>query len=163
MAMDPVLIGVISACTALVASVVGPVVTLVVAKRQINANVLSANRQRWIDTLRDMLAEVVSLLASGWIITSRWQSRADMTAVAADAALLQKLERVVLVQWKIRLLLNPAEGDHQALYQAIETATARLQSDAPDVSERLRADVETIARLAQAILKREWERVKRGV
>jgi len=43
--MDPVLIGVISACTALVASIIGPIVTLTVAKRQFNATVLSANRQ----------------------------------------------------------------------------------------------------------------------
>src|SRR6266704_5929798 len=43
--MDPVLIGVISDCTALVASIIAPIVTLTVAKRQFNATVLSANRQ----------------------------------------------------------------------------------------------------------------------
>jgi hypothetical protein len=50
--MDPLLISLVSACTALVASVAGPLVTLAVARRQFNANVLSANRQKWIEALR---------------------------------------------------------------------------------------------------------------
>ena len=73
--MDPLLIGVISACTALVASIVGPIVTLSVARRQFNATVLSANRQRWIETLRDMLAELISLLVAALVVKARWQSR----------------------------------------------------------------------------------------
>jgi hypothetical protein len=60
--MDPVFISLVSACTALVASIVGPMVTLSVAKRQINASVLSANRQRWIESLRDLVAELISLM-----------------------------------------------------------------------------------------------------
>ena len=66
--MDPLLISVISACTALVASILGPLVTLSVAKRQFNASVLSANRQKWIETLRDMLAELISLLVSALVV-----------------------------------------------------------------------------------------------
>jgi len=54
-AMDAWLISVISACTALVASIVGPFVTLAVARRQFNATVLSANRQKWIEASRDLL------------------------------------------------------------------------------------------------------------
>ena len=87
--MDPLLISLVSACTALVTSVVGPIVTLAVARRQFNANVLSANRQKWIEELRDVLSE----------------------------------------------------GSHDAESEA---------------------DIENITRLAQSILKREWERVKRG-
>lgn len=56
--MDPLLISLVSACTALVASVVGPFVTLAVAKRQFNATVLSANRQKWIETLRGFAGRV---------------------------------------------------------------------------------------------------------
>ena len=49
--MDPVLISLVSALTALVASVVGPIVTVAVAKRQITASVVSSNRHRWISEL----------------------------------------------------------------------------------------------------------------
>ena len=110
--MDALLISVISACTALVASIAGPLVTLTVSRRQFNASVLSANRQKWIDSLRDMLAE-------------------------------------------------PLEPDHQRLYEAIDAAMKRLESnDAADAETE--ADIETITALAQAILKREWQRVKAG-
>jgi hypothetical protein len=49
MNIDPLLIGLISAGTALVVSIVRPLVTLFVAKRQFSATVLSTNRQKWIE------------------------------------------------------------------------------------------------------------------
>ena len=50
--------GLIVATTALTASVLGPFVTLTVARRQFRATVVSSNRQKWIDTFRDRLAEL---------------------------------------------------------------------------------------------------------
>ncbi len=162
--MDSLLISLISACTALVASVVGPLVTLSVARRQFNANVLSANRQKWIEALRDLLAELISLLVAALVVKSRWKENWDkgMGPIAADPEMLAKLERIVLVQWKIRLLINPTEADHQELYRTIETAFERIKAEDSRDSDS-DADVENITRLAQAILKREWERVKRGI
>jgi hypothetical protein len=161
--MDPLLISLVSACTALVASIVGPIVTLAVARRQFSANVLSANRQKWIETLRDMLAELISLMVAVLVVKAGWKGKWDkgLGAIAADPTLLSKLERIVLVQWKVRLLLNPTEKDHQELYQAIEAAFARIQSEESADSD-MDADIQKITRLGQAILKREWERVKRG-
>ena len=161
--MDPLLISLVSAATALVASIVGPVVTLAVARRQINANVVSSNRQNWIDALRDLLAELVALFASVMVVKSGWKSDwgGGLPALQSDRSLLAKLERIVLVQWKIRLLLNPTEADHRTLYRAIEGAFAHAKSDAFDEAE-LAADIERITSVAQPILKREWERVKRG-
>ena len=69
--MDSALLSLISACTALVASIAGPFVTLIVAKRNFNATVLSANRQKWIESLRDMLAELISLLRVSPAVESR--------------------------------------------------------------------------------------------
>jgi hypothetical protein len=161
--MDPLFISLVSACTALVASVAGPIVTLTVARRQFNANVLSANRQKWIETLRDMLAELISLLVAALVIKADWKEKWDhgRGVIAKNPELLDKLERIVLVQWRIRLLINPTEADHQELYRAIETAFKRLQSEESHDSET-EADIEDITRLAQVILKREWQRVKRG-
>jgi hypothetical protein len=85
-----------------------------------------------------------------------------MDAIAANPELLGKLERVVQVQWKIRLLINPHEDDHQELYRTIDSGLKRLQAnDARDAETE--ADIERITALSQAILKREWERVKRGI
>ncbi len=161
--MDPVLISLISASTALVASVIGPFVTLTVAKRQFNATVLSANRQKWIETLRDSLAELASLLVTALFVKSKWKDKWDQgrSALNAEPALLDKLEHIVLAQSKIRLLINPTEADHQHLYQAIDTAIKRLQSE-ESLDTEIRADIETITKMAQSILKREWQRVKLG-
>ena len=161
--MDSALLSLISACTALVASVAGPFVTLLVAKRNFNATVLSANRQKWIDALREALAELISLLIAALVVKAKWQDKWDHGRVPfiADPALLDKLQRIVLTQTKIRLLLNPGEGDHQRLYQAIDTALKRLQNEESPESETA-ADIEKITTLAQSILKREWLRVKKG-
>lgn len=161
--MDPLVISAISALTALVASILGPIVTLKVSRRQFSANVLSANRQKWIETLRDMVAELISLLAAALVIKSAWQSKWDKGRgpLREDAPLLQKLERIVLAQSKIRLLLNPTEADHQKLYRAIDTAIKRLQAE-ESLDSDTEADIEAITTLAQTVLKREWRRVKRG-
>jgi hypothetical protein len=75
---------------------------------------------------------------------------------------LAKLERIVLVRWKIRLLINPTEPDRQELYGTIDEAFKRMQSDESHESET-EADIESITSLARTILKREWQRVKLGV
>jgi hypothetical protein len=162
--MDPLVLSLVSACTALVASILGPIVTLSVARRQFNANVLSANRQKWIESLRDTLAELIALVAIASVLKATWRDKWDkgMGPLGSNTELLQKLERLVLVQAKIRLLLNPLETDHQELYRAIDTALQRFKSEALHEAET-DADVETITHLAQAILKREWQRVKLGV
>src|SRR5262245_13275223 len=161
--MDSLLISLVSACTALVASFVGPIVTLSVARRQFNANVLSGNRQKWIETLRDLLAELISLLVAVLVIKSEWKDKWDkgLGLIKTDRAFLAKLERIVLVQWKIRLLINPTESDHRQLYETIATALKRLQSEKSHDAET-ETDIESITQLGQSILKREWERVKRG-
>ena len=162
--MDPILISLVSACTALVASIVGPLVTLSVARRQFNANVLSNNRQKWIETLRASIAELISLLVGALVIKATWKGSWDkgLNALQSTPEMREKLERAILVQWNIRLLINPTEPDHQLLYKAIEDTFARLQAEQTD-EQATERDIESIATLAQAILKREWQRVKRGV
>jgi len=162
--MDAFLIGLVSACTALVASIVGPIVTLTVAKRQFNATVLSANRQKWIESLRDTLAELLALLVAAIVVKSNWRDKWERGrgVLRADPALLEKVEHLVLAQSKIRLLLNPTEEDHQRLDQAIDTALKRLQAEELTDLET-EADIQNITKLAQSILKREWQRVKLGI
>ena len=92
---------------------------------------LSANRQKWIEALRETIAEFVSLLVTTLVIKANWHDRWEQGRgpLAKDKALLDKLERMVLTQWKIRLLLNPTEADHQEPTRTIDTALKRLQSD----------------------------------
>ena len=106
-------------------------VTLAVSRRQFGAAVLSTNRQKWIETLRDQLAEVISLIVAALIVKNRFKNHWDegRGAFESDPALLEKLERLVLAQSKIRVLMNPTEPDHQRLYQAIDVALRRLKSE----------------------------------
>jgi hypothetical protein len=161
--MDPLVISLVSAATALVASILGPFVTISVAKRQIIANVVSTNRHKWLQELREAIAELVSLLVAVIVVKLNWQGswNEGRGAIAGDPARLAKLERLVRVQWQIRLLLNPGEADHQAMYRAIDTALAHAKADSLDVKP-IEVEIENITALAQSILKREWVRVKRG-
>jgi predicted NBD/HSP70 family sugar kinase len=161
--MDPLLLSLISACTALVASIVGPIVTLLVARRQFAATVLSANRQKWIESLREALAELISLLVTALVVKSGWKEEWDSGRgpVNRNAALLEKVQRMVLTQSRIHLLINPTEGDHQHLCAAVDAALARLRSNAFTEAETEK-DIGIITQMAQTILKREWQRVKHG-
>jgi hypothetical protein len=157
------LVGLVSASTALAASIVGPMVTLKVARRQFSATVISGNRHKWIEALRDDLAELISLLATALVVKSKWKDnwKEGRAPLNAEPALLDKFERIVLAQARIQLLINPGDADHQHLSEAIESAASRLRSeDALDTE--MEADIRTIVRLAQLILKREWQRVKTG-
>src|SRR5262245_14673239 len=112
--MEPsVMISLVSASTALVATIVGPLVTLSVAKRQFSERVISPGRQKWIETLRDMIAELIAQFVVVLAVKQGWQGKWNkgLDVIAKDPSYLVKLERLVLTQWKIRLLINPAEPD----------------------------------------------------
>lgn len=164
MPLDPYLVSVISACTALVASIAGPLVTLRVSRRQFDANVLSANRQKWIEALRDTLSEFIALLVSALVLKKQWKEQWNqgMGALEKDPALIERLERVVLAQSRIWLLINPNEPTHQQLSTAMDSAMALLQSERSDDAESARC-IEAITALARAILRAEWQRVKHGI
>jgi hypothetical protein len=161
--MDPQIVSLVSACTALVASIAGPLAMLRVSRRQFGATVLSASRQKWIDQLRDLLADLMSQLAGLSVLKSGWTGEwnGGLGLLQADPSLVAKLERLVLVRWKIRLMLNLNEADHQELDQLIAAAVHHLRNHEPGGADT-DADIENISRQAKGILKREWERVKRG-
>ena len=157
------LLGMVSACTALVASVVGPLVTLNVAKRQFNATAISSNRYKWIETLRDELAELISLLATALVIKSKWKDewQHGRGPLNSEPALLEKFERIVLAEAKIRLLISPSDKDQKRLSEVIEGTMRRLRSEEAADAET-EGDIQAIVGLAQSILRREWLRVKLG-
>src|SRR5579859_3155438 len=111
----------IAALTALMASVLGPLVTLSVARHQFRANVLSTNRQKWIDTFRDRLAELLSVMNAAQIIkrasANEWRGGAG--PVRDNPALAEKIEKTFMAVAQIQLLTKNAEPVHQSLNEAI--------------------------------------------
>jgi len=146
-----------------VAAIAGTIITLTFARRQFSATVISANRQKRIETLRDTLAELIALVRAALVVESKWKDKWDhgRGPLNADPAMLEKFEHIILAQSKIELLINPIDADHQRLDETIETAISRLR-----VEESLEAetqhDIRAITGLGQTILKREWQRVKIG-
>ena len=60
-------------------------------------------------------------------------------------------------------MLNPLEQDHQQLYALMEGAVDQLRSTVrSDIENNIEAISRETVRASQAILKREWVRVKRG-
>ena len=152
MTIDP---ATISATTALVAVVVSPIVSVYVAKRQIRASVVSANRQAWINQLRDTLAELVTSFRF-------LNARRDGDIALDQHEWLERFQRAFQLSMKVALLLNLAEADHRELDTMIKEAIGLPLSSANDRSQQLIALTQRIVEQSQAILKREWERVKSG-
>jgi hypothetical protein len=163
MAPAPFEISLITATTALVASVMGPLVTLTVARRQFRANVISTNRQKWIDEFRDRVSELLSLMNAAQLI-KRHSAGAWRGGVgpAASLGVTDKFEKAFMALSEIRLLTNASDPEHQRLNEALAVALAHVQHD--DLrDEELDAAIQEVIALGRTIIRHEWSRVKRGV
>jgi 23S rRNA pseudoU1915 N3-methylase RlmH len=154
MALD---LATVSAVTALVAVIVGPLVSVYVAKKQIRSSIVSTNRQKWIDRLRDELA---ALLKDIQHTPSAYSANSISTseAIAKHGEITERVE-------VIKLLINPKEADHQELVRLISSANSLVITSINQKrgnAKELQNISQNIASLSQQILKREWERVKSG-
>jgi len=159
--MDVLTITFVTASTALVSAVTGPVVSYIVARRQIRASVISNNRERWIEALRDSVAEYVALIVSAGMLQQA-TGQDPIKAITEDHALLQIVERVMLVKSKIMLMTNPNEGGYKELCDVVEATYQVIASGQPQAFEKIRTGSEEITRAGREVLKTEWARVKRG-
>lgn len=145
---------VISATTALLAVVVGPWIAYKVAILQIRSTVISTNRQAWIDSLREDVAEFANIVC---VIGYHGQ----MTSVEDGHARIARIERASYYYQKICLRLNPMESSHLEFSRLLESLTSlALKSDGAEC--QLAEAVAEVHSKAREILKNEWERVKRG-
>jgi len=178
-------IAAISALTALVAVIVGPLVSLHIAKRQFrvsldiakqqfrvsldianqqfNASVLSVSRQEWINTLRDQ----ISVLVVDTILLRQEVKQYQQE----PGRLFARAEGVLRCAFKIKLLINPKEADHVHLVESIDRLMILVVKSADKAAEKVEdKDIDSkflvirdeIVSKSQEILKREWKRVKEG-
>ena len=124
-------------------------------QQQIHAQVILAERMKWIQNLRDSIVEMqvtVAFLAASLGTDEDPQSREESRAA---------LRSQIALTTKIGLLLNPNEEDHLELQELLRKATT-TQRDFPTNQANVPAIMADITMTAQKILKREWERVKKG-
>lgn len=146
----------ISSFSALIGVSIGSIVSLRISKRQFSATVLSANRQEWINTLRDTIAEFQSSVV---MVSTDTFYKHDKPS-AQDY--LKKIERVSFLRAKTTLLINPSEDDHKKLVEIVDRAFTVGLSRKPDTPDEMGNLQKSLVTVAQAILKREWNRVKEG-
>lgn len=149
----PEIVAVIAALTALGAVVFGPLVSMWIVRRQTQVAVLSNNRQTWINELRELIAEYLSI--TSFVHVADWsESPRDVHD--------QKMERLMLLNSKIQLMLNPTEKDHIQLVRLLGNLAEGSAAARKGVEIKKMQDNHLDAvKLAQSILKREWNRVKK--
>jgi hypothetical protein len=120
-----------------------------IAELNNRTQVLSNNRQAWINTLRE---EIAQYLADLHILQFEKLLGNERDKTNCSLALKNAYSR----RNKIQLLINPEESDHQQLvamvYDAL-TATSKTVEELCDIEAN-------IIMITQKILKREWIRVK---
>ena len=116
--------------------------TLLVANKQIVAPM----RQAWINSLRDLLAELLSSLMHYYL--AGFEDRSDL-----------EYKQLQMLEHKLQLMLNPKEEDHVRLEDTIRDMVLALQSE-PGFSPAFMEHHSDATRRARAVLKREWDRVK---
>jgi len=151
------MISIIAAFTALVAVIVGPIVSFKIAKRQISASTVTISRQHWINDLRDAIADFNAKASMIYGLKSNNY---------ADEHSIPKIEELVQLNYKIELLINPNEEDHAKIVKIVDHITTSLCRLAKVRAEKIGSDLdgkkEELISLAQKVLKSEWERVKKG-
>lgn len=144
-----------SAVAALIAIGIGFFSTLYATRRQIDASLVSTSRQRWIDSLRDSVAEFLAVTA---------QLRYTVTTAApGEWHKAPGYEKAIFLRANIALLSNPTEADHRHLVILLDEMLSYCATFQDSAAQRRGAELQIeITSQCQAILKREWERVKAG-
>lgn len=134
-----------------IGGLIGTLATMWIAKKQIHAKVILAERMKWIATLRDSISQFVGAIDD----VNRYNANLSVSMLEqAQAAISQ----AGVLHMKIDLLLNPKEDDHIALGKFLAQAFLNIR-DKTVGGPNILANITT---MSQEILKREWERVKKG-
>ena len=154
----------------LAASITGAIsfVSLVTSKEQ----KISEFRQAWIDAFRSELADFSSQARRVSL------EHIPVNLKALKAPLLEQLEiadreaekpdpfhenrqRMAQSYYALRLRLNPQEADHKQLLKHLDNVYEILNSHSDSYGKCV-IELDNLIKAAQAVLKREWVRVKDG-
>src|ERR1700730_11923992 len=159
--MDQLMITFITATSALVSAIAGPLVSMRVAQHQAKATVISTSRERWIEALRDAISEYVSVAASVANLEADSGGRIGESARVNDASR-RVAERMILARNKILLMTNPDRNNHSVLHQSIEAVDRALISRQPMTLQQWQLLLEATTHAGRTLLKEEWQRFERG-
>jgi hypothetical protein len=146
-------IPVLSLAVAAIAVFVGPLLSMYVAFRQRlatlevdNKQILGPMRQAWINTLRELVAELTSSALHYY--NAGFEDRTE-----------EEYRRLTLLEHKLILMLNAQETDHQQLEGLVRQLINNLERGKEAEAEF--SDLfRSVTDLARQIFKREWNVVK---
>jgi hypothetical protein len=127
----------------------------IIAEKQIISSSITQFRQKWIDNLRD----AISLFAA----------KAEMIAMLEpdeDEQYIAHFKELSMMEYKIQLMLNLEEKDHEELITLVEDIRELIhdeesyEDDAFD--EILDEGIAELLEVSAKVLKREWNVVKQG-
>ena len=120
----------LSLIVAALAVLFGPLISLWIAKRQIassaevtNKQITAPMRQAWINTLRDLVAELTG-------------DTLHYFTAGHESEGYKNFQRLTFLESKIQLMLNPNEADHQRLEWMISTMMQALRATSNTVTNR---------------------------
>lgn len=142
-----------------------------IATRQIADNI-STKRQSWIDELRKDASEFLTVVGRiQELKRPRVEQLLGMSQLAEDFKERMTAEmRAKELGTRITLRLNPNEAEHNRLLELVDAMLSKSyvlnRKYTPEEEEQMAQDFNeangSVVRHLQAILKHEWERVKRG-
>lgn len=122
-----------------------------IAQEQLRATVRSSNRQEWIRILREQLSDFVSQLGALFLNLRKGGEPVDAQFHR------EKTERLLFIQTKIQLLLNPNKPEQKEIIELVDEA--RKAAISKELA-RLEIFIKEITEKSQALIKLTWEEIK---
>lgn len=129
--------------------------SLKISKQQIHSQVISANRQVWIISLRDAVSELLSELG---MVTHHTKNIKPSPTKYQNEPFTGYLKSILVLSNKISLLINPNEEKSKNLILAIKDYV-EICFD-PFTTKSAHDAKNKVIGITQEILKEEWLRVK---
>lgn len=123
-----------------------------------NKTVLSGNRQAWINSLRDAISDYIAKSNTFRIKLDQLNSLGKDAGKDTDNS---DLTEILRLETKIVLMLNSNEDDSKLLIERLGQYTTALFDDTVIMQPSSFFQQEIID-ITKTILKKEWERVKKG-
>jgi hypothetical protein len=126
------------------------------SSQTIKKDILSNNRQKWINTLRDSVSEFLSSHELSKLINQH-----DKKSNGTLPEYREEFKKWQLLYYKIQLLLNPNEEKSQKLLELMIQLGVFTDYSSNSKEAEYEKIQKEIIKVTQLILKEEWERVKK--
>lgn len=138
----------------LVVAAIGPIVAFRYAKRLS----IGANRQAWLDALREDIAELISIGDTVSVSVKLLPDATDADRAVFLQLMREKMEKGQVVRFRIRLRLRTGNPKHDRLNEAVALF---IQSHRQPTEERnpLR---ENLVAAAEDVIQHVWGRIEKG-